>query len=137
MDRFFFSNFLFLSLKYESCLVFIPCGCDMMIIIMVNGSFIQPEINGIHMWGHDHYLDPDNLFVATVKMQIYYMDHYIDKNRIIEKHRNEFDEKMRPLTRSIINTQLKSKKECDEYMKKLAVDIIARYALGSPENSQV
>lgn len=65
------------------------------------------------------------------------MTNYIDKNRIIEKHRNNLDEKMRPLTRSIINTQLKSKKECDEYMKKLAVDIIAHYALGSPDNAQV
>lgn len=65
------------------------------------------------------------------------MDHFIDKNRIIEKHRSGQDEKMRPLTRSIINTQLKSKKECDEYMKKLAVDIIAHYGLGSPENTQV
>lgn len=65
------------------------------------------------------------------------MNNNIDKNRIIEKHRNGLDEKMRPLTRSIINTQLKSKKECDEYIKKLAVDIIAHYALGSPENLQV
>lgn len=65
------------------------------------------------------------------------MNNYINKNQIIEKHRNDLDKKMRPLTRSIINTQLKSKKECDEYMKKLAVDIIAHYALGSPENAQV
>lgn len=65
------------------------------------------------------------------------MHHYIDKNRIIETQRNVLDDKMRPLTRTIINTQLKSKKECDEYMKKLAVDIIAHYSLGSPENAQV
>lgn len=70
-------------------------------------------------------------------MQVYYMNHYIDKNRIIEKQRIVLDDKMRPLTRSIINTQIKLKKECDEYMKKIAVDIIAHYALGCPENVQV
>lgn len=91
----------------------------------------------IHHVGHGYFPDPDNLFIAIVKMQVYYMSSYIDKNRIIEKHRNGLDEKMRPLTRSIINKQIKSKKECDEYMKKLAVDIIAHYALGSSENAQV
>lgn len=91
----------------------------------------------MHHVGHGHFPDSDNLFIAIVKMQVYYMNNYIDKNRIAEKHRLELNEKMRPLTRAIINTQLKSKKECDEYMKKLAVDIIAHYALGSPENAQV
>lgn len=104
---------------------------------------VQPHDPGRHklhahtMVVHGHFPDPDNLFIAIVKMQVYYMNSYIDKNRIVEKHRMGLDEKMRPLTRSIISTQLKSKKECDEYMKKLAVDIIAHYALGSPENAQV
>ncbi|XP_055325490.1 cilia- and flagella-associated protein 206 [Sitodiplosis mosellana] len=44
---------------------------------------------------------------------------------------------MEPLTRLIINTRLKSKIDCDEYVKKLAVDIIAHYALGNSENGQV
>lgn len=111
---------------------------------MVNGSFgsfIQSHDSDdtihIHHVGHGYFPDSDNLFIAIVKMQVYYMNNYIDNSRIIEKYRNGLDEKMRPLTRSIINTQLKSKKECDEYMKKLAVDIIAHYALGNPENVQV
>lgn len=70
-------------------------------------------------------------------MQMYYIDHYIDKHRIIAKHRADMEEKMKPLSRLIINTSLKSKNECDEYVKKLAVDIIAFYALGNPENAQV
>lgn len=92
-----------------------------------------------HKWttGNGVDTDPDNLFVAIVKLQVYYMDHYIDKNRIIAKHQTEMNEKMEPLTRQIINTRLKSKTECDEYMKKLAVDIIAHYALGNPGQSQV
>lgn len=81
--------------------------------------------------------DPDNLFVAIVKMQIYYIDHHIDKHRIIAQHQHDLDGKMQPLFRSIIETRLKSKKECDEYVKMLAVDIIAHYALGNPENTQV
>lgn len=70
-------------------------------------------------------------------MQMYYIDHYIDKHRIIAKHHADMEEKMKPLSRLIINTSLKSKNECDEYVKKLAVDIIAFYALGNPENAQV
>lgn len=81
--------------------------------------------------------DPDNIFLAIVKMQVYYINHYIDKNQIITKHQTDIDVKMEPLTRLIINTRLKSKIECDEYVKKLAVDIIAHYALGNPENGQV
>lgn len=81
--------------------------------------------------------DPDNLFVAIVKIQVYYIDHFIDKHRIIAQHQHDSDEKMRPLSRSIIETRLKSKAECDEYVKMLAVDIIAHYALGNPENAQV
>lgn len=78
---------------------------------------------------------PDSLFVGIVKMQVYYINHYIDKRQIIAKHQTSMNEKMEPLTRLIINTRLKSKKECDEYLKKLAVDIIAHYALGNPETS--
>lgn len=85
----------------------------------------------------DRPADPDSLFVAIVKMQVHYMDHHIDKHRIIAKHQSSLDEKMQPLIRLIINTRLKSKKECDEYVKMLAVDIIAFYALGNPENAQV
>lgn len=70
-------------------------------------------------------------------MQVYYIDNYIDKNRIIAKHQAAMNAKMEPLTRLIINTRLKSKTECDEYMKKLSVDIIAHFALGNPENGQV
>lgn len=70
-------------------------------------------------------------------MQVYYINHSIDKNQIIAKHQNDMREKMEPLTRLIINTRLKSKTECDEYVKKLAVDIIAHYALGNAENDQV
>ncbi|XP_031633398.1 cilia- and flagella-associated protein 206 [Contarinia nasturtii] len=81
--------------------------------------------------------DPDSIFVAIIKMQIYYIDHYIDKSRIITKHQATMNAKMEPLTRLIINTRLKSKSECDEYVKKLAVDIIAHYGLGNPENGQV
>lgn len=70
-------------------------------------------------------------------MQVYYINNIIDKNRIIAKHQSNMDAKMKPLTRLIIDSRLKSKKECDEYVKKLAVDIIAYYALGNPENTQV
>lgn len=70
-------------------------------------------------------------------MQVYYIDNHIDIDRMIAKQRADMVEQIEPLTRSIINTRLKSKKECGEYMKKLAVDIIAYYALGNPENGQV
>lgn len=70
-------------------------------------------------------------------MQVYYINNSIDKIQIIAKHQNDMREKMKPLTRLIINTRLKSKTECDEYVKKLAVDIIAQYALGNAENDQV
>lgn len=75
--------------------------------------------------------------MAIVKMQVFYMNNFIEKNRIIAKHQSDMNEKMRPLTELIINTRLKSKTECDDYVKKLAVDIIAYYALGNPENAQV
>lgn len=70
-------------------------------------------------------------------MQVYYINNSIDKTQIVAKHQNEMREKMKPLTRSIIDTRLKSKTECDEYVKKLAVDIIAQSALGNAKNEQV
>lgn len=76
--------------------------------------------------------DADNIFIATVKMHLYYMNPSIDKDRMIAKQKNELNDKMKPLTTTIINCRLKSKKECDEYVKKIAVDIIAHYSLGPP-----
>lgn len=70
-------------------------------------------------------------------MQVYFINNHIDKNRIIEQHEANMNLKMKPLTHLIISTRLKGRNECDDYVKKLAVDIIAYYGLGNPENAQV
>lgn len=80
--------------------------------------------------------DPDSICAATVRMQVYYMDNYIDES-LISKQRHKLDHIMKPLYTVIINTRLKSKKDCKEYVKKIATDITTFYSLGDISNADV
>lgn len=64
------------------------------------------------------------------------MENYIDES-LIRKQKHELDEIMNPLYSVIINTRLKSKKDCNEYVRKLATDITTFHALGDISNAGV
>lgn len=64
------------------------------------------------------------------------MDNYIDES-LLSKHEQELDRIMKPLYSVIINTRLKSKKDCNEYVKKIASDITTFYSLGDISNADV
>lgn len=72
-----------------------------------------------------------------MKMQVYYMENCNQEYSLIAKRKHDLDEKLKPLYTWIINTHLKSKKDCNEYFKKLAADIIAYYSLGDAHNDNV
>lgn len=65
------------------------------------------------------------------------MKHQIDANDIIDNYNKCVQTKMRALTRAIIGTSLRTKNECDDYLKKMAVDTIVQYSLGDPSKSEV
>lgn len=64
------------------------------------------------------------------------MENYIDES-LIRKQKHELDKIMKPLYSVIIKTRLISKKDCNEYVKKLATDITTFYALGDISNAGV
>lgn len=70
-------------------------------------------------------------------MQIYYMDHCNVENHLIDKRNHDLDEKMQPLYKTIIDTSLQSKKDCNDYTKKLTAYIATYYSLGDVTNVNV
>lgn len=76
-------------------------------------------------------------FVQTLKMQVYFMDHALDANQIIGRHREQLLAKSQPLTRDIINSVVHSKHDDNKYFKKLATDIIVHFSLGNPTKAEV
>lgn len=70
-------------------------------------------------------------------MQVYYMDYSVDEKRIIATKNDRLEAKMKPLTRTILENRLKSKNDCDEYVKKIAVDITVHNSLGNPSKFEV
>lgn len=65
------------------------------------------------------------------------MDHIIDVNQIIGRHREQLLAKSQPLTRDIMNTIVHSKHDDNKYFKKLATDIIVHFSLGNPAKAEV
>lgn len=80
---------------------------------------------------------PKSVLVQTLKMQVYFMDHAIDKHQIIEKHRDRLLAKTQPLTKDIIHSNSQSKQDDNIFFRKIAVDIIVQHSLGSPSKPEV
>lgn len=75
--------------------------------------------------------------MATLKLQIYYMKHQIDGDRIISKYDAGLQTKMSALTQAIMGTCLRTKNQCEDYTKKIAVDTVVQYSLGDPSKVEV
>lgn len=75
--------------------------------------------------------------MQTLKMQVYFMDHAIDKHQIIERHRDRLLAKTQPLTKDIINSNSHSKHDDNIFFRKIAMDIIVQHSLGSPSKPEV
>lgn len=80
---------------------------------------------------------PNSIFLQTLKMQVYFMDHTIDKNQIIGRYCERLMLKTQPLTRDIINNVLHSKHDDNKYFKKIATQIIVHFSLGNPVKTEV
>lgn len=65
------------------------------------------------------------------------MKHEIDDENIIGQYNTGLQAKMSSLLRAIMDTSLRTKNQCKEFLKKIAVDIIVQYALGDPTKSEV
>lgn len=65
------------------------------------------------------------------------MKHHIDDDSIIANYNAGLQTKMKTLTRVIMGTNLRTKNECEDYLKKIAVDTIVQYSLGDPSKSEV
>lgn len=65
------------------------------------------------------------------------MKHQIDDDSIIGNYTTDLQAKMSALTRAIVGTSLRTKNQCEDYLKKIAVDTIVQYSLGDPSKSEV
>lgn len=65
------------------------------------------------------------------------MEHPIDKDHVTAKHKQDLELKIKPLTQAIIESSFKSKENTDNYIKKIAVDIIVHCSLGDPSKPEV
>lgn len=86
---------------------------------------------------YSFFVDFDNSSVKTLTIQVFYMDHCIDEERITNHHMELLKRKTLSLTQEIIGGPFKYKEDRDKLFKKLVFDIIVNTTLGSPTNSKV
>lgn len=65
------------------------------------------------------------------------MKHQIDDGSIVEQYNTGLKAKMGSLLRTIMDTTLRTKNQCDDFLKKISVNIIVQYSLGDPTKSEV
>lgn len=70
-------------------------------------------------------------------MQVFFMDHTIDADRITEYQTDRLKAKSMKLTQEIITGIFPLKDDRDKLFKKIIFDIIINTMLGSPTNSKV
>lgn len=70
-------------------------------------------------------------------MQMYYVEHSIDIERISQTNRQTLRENTAALTREIISGEYKVHYEQERLLKKIAVDILVTTSMGNPVNGKV
>lgn len=73
----------------------------------------------------------------TLNMQMYYVEHSIDIERISQLNRQTLRENTVALTREIITGEYKVHYEQERLLKKIAVDILVTTSMGNPVNGKV
>ncbi|XP_035776048.1 cilia- and flagella-associated protein 206-like [Anopheles albimanus] len=75
--------------------------------------------------------------LITIKMQVYFLGNFFDKDEIIEKHARNLQAKTFALTKEIIDHDVITKDEQDEIFNKVILDIVMNMGLGNPECKDV
>ena len=75
--------------------------------------------------------------LLTLKMQIFFMESFSNKDEIIEKHIRNAQNKTAYLLKEIIDADVITKDEMDEVFNNVIKDIILTMSLGSAENKEV
>lgn len=70
-------------------------------------------------------------------MQMYYVEHSIDIERISRTNRQTLRENTAALTREIVSGEYKVHYEQERLLKKIAVDILVTTSMGNPVNGKV
>lgn len=65
------------------------------------------------------------------------MKHQIDDDCIVGRYNTGLQAKLSALTQAIMGTSLRTKNQCENYLKKIAVDTVVQYSLGDPSKSEV
>ncbi|XP_055641784.1 cilia- and flagella-associated protein 206 isoform X2 [Toxorhynchites rutilus septentrionalis] len=75
--------------------------------------------------------------LITLKMQLYFLENFFNKDEIIEKHAKNLKSKTAHLLKEITENDVITKDEQDDIFSKIIIDIVLNMGLGSPDNKEV
>lgn len=75
--------------------------------------------------------------MKSLCMQVFFMDHSIDTERIVQHQLSLTKEKTKKLTHELLSAQNSKPFENDRLLKKIVLDIIVNNYLGNPSNQKV
>ncbi|XP_058446414.1 cilia- and flagella-associated protein 206 [Malaya genurostris] len=75
--------------------------------------------------------------LCTLKMQLYFLQNFFNRDEVIEKHTKNLQKKTAHLLKEITEHDVITKDEQDEIFNKIITDIILNMGLGNPENKEV
>uniref|UniRef100_A0AAG5D8L1 Cilia- and flagella-associated protein 206 n=1 Tax=Anopheles atroparvus TaxID=41427 RepID=A0AAG5D8L1_ANOAO len=75
--------------------------------------------------------------LIALRMQVYFLDNFFDKDEIVEKHARNLQAKTFPLTKEIVDNDVITKDEQDDIFDKVILDIVMTMGLGNPECKDV
>ncbi|XP_039431051.1 cilia- and flagella-associated protein 206 [Culex pipiens pallens] len=75
--------------------------------------------------------------LVTLKMQLYFLENFFDREDVVEKHTRNLLNKTAYLLKEITENDVITKDEQDDIFSKIIVDIVLNMGLGNPDNKEV
>uniref|UniRef100_A0A1Q3G5H1 Cilia- and flagella-associated protein 206 n=1 Tax=Culex tarsalis TaxID=7177 RepID=A0A1Q3G5H1_CULTA len=75
--------------------------------------------------------------LVTLKMQLYFLENFFDREDVVEKHTRNLQNKTAYLLKEITENDVITKDEQDDIFSKIIVDIVLNMGLGNPDNKEV
>lgn len=75
--------------------------------------------------------------MVTLKMQLYFLENFFDREDVVEKHTRNLQNKTAYLLKEITENDVITKDEQDDIFSKIIVDIVLNMGLGNPDNKEV
>ncbi|XP_055590919.1 cilia- and flagella-associated protein 206 isoform X2 [Uranotaenia lowii] len=75
--------------------------------------------------------------LITLRMQLYFLQNFFNKDEVVEKHSRNLQLKTSHLLKEITEHDVITKDEQDDIFSKVIIDIVMNMGLGSPDNKDV